>query len=68
MLQTPVIVLVSLPYLAMLFGVAYFADRRADQGRSIIDSPTVYALSLAFYCTAWTYFGSVGRAGRQGRQ
>ena len=36
------------------------------QGRSVIDNPTIYALSLAVYCTAWTYFGSVGRAATGG--
>ena len=39
---------------------------RADQGRSLIGSPYVYTLSLAVYCTAWTFYGSVGLAARQG--
>jgi Na+/proline symporter/nitrogen-specific signal transduction histidine kinase len=62
MLDGPVIVGASFLYLALLFAVAYYGDRRADQGRSLIARPTVYALSLAVYCTAWTYYGSVGRA------
>jgi len=66
MLAEPVIVGASFLYLAMLFAVAYYGDRRADQGRSLIDHPTVYALSLAVYCTAWTYYGSVGRAATSG--
>jgi Na+/proline symporter/nitrogen-specific signal transduction histidine kinase len=66
MLTVPAVVAVSAAYLALLFGVAYFADRRADQGRSVIASSTVYALSLAVYCTAWTYYGSVGRAASSG--
>ena len=48
-------------YLAVLFAVARFGDARADAGKSII-SANVYALSLAVYCTSWTFFGSVGRA------
>ena len=48
-------------YLGLLFAVARFGDARADAGRSII-SANVYALSLAVYCTSWTYYGSVGRA------
>ncbi|MCX8146136.1 MAG: ATP-binding protein [Azovibrio sp.] len=52
-------------YLAVLFAIARFGDRRADQGRSII-SANVYALSLAVYCTSWTFFGSVGRAASGG--
>mgnify|MGYP000181594178 CR=1 FL=1 len=46
--------------------IAYWADWRADKGRSVIASPTVYALSLAVYCTAWTFFGSVGRSATAG--
>ncbi|HZF73713.1 MAG TPA: sensor histidine kinase, partial [Gemmatimonadaceae bacterium] len=44
----------------------YYADKRADEGRSIIDNPTIYALSLAVYATAWTFYGSVGRAASDG--
>ena len=53
-------------YLALLFVVAAWGDRRAEQGRSLIGSPTVYALSIAVYCTAWTFYGSVGRAAAYG--
>ncbi len=66
MLSCPLIVGTSLLYLGLLFAVAYWADRRADAGRSVIDHPTVYALSLAVYCTAWTFYGSVGRAAATG--
>lgn len=66
MLSGALIVSVSFAYLLLLFAVAYFGDRRADQGRSIIANPWTYALSLAVYCTAWTYFGSVGRAASGG--
>ena len=64
MLQGGVIVLVSLVYVSILFTIAYVADKRADAGRSMINNPYVYALSLAVYCTAWTFYGSVGRAAR----
>lgn len=53
-------------YLLLLYGVAWWGDRRADQGRPAIDNAWVYALSMAVYCTAWTYFGSIGRAATQG--
>jgi Na+/proline symporter/signal transduction histidine kinase len=62
MLTGVTIVTVSVLYLSVLFAIAYFGDRRADQGRSIIASPYIYALSIAVYCTAWTFYGSVGRA------
>ena len=55
------VALLSAAYLALLFAVARFGDARADSGRSIITA-NVYALSLAVYCTSWTFFGSVGRA------
>lgn len=66
MLPGWLIVGASFAYLLLLFAVAYFGDRRADAGRSIIDNPWVFSLSLAVYCTAWTYFGSVGRAASGG--
>jgi Na+/proline symporter/nitrogen-specific signal transduction histidine kinase len=66
MLSAPLVIGVSFAYLLMLFGVAHWADVRATQGRSVIASPWIYALSLAVYCTAWTYFGSVGRAATSG--
>ncbi|OHC64297.1 MAG: histidine kinase [Rhodocyclales bacterium GWA2_65_20] len=66
MLQAWVVVLVSFAYLGILFAIAYYADRRADAGRSLIAHPSVYALSLAVYCTTWTFYGSVGRAAATG--
>jgi len=66
MLQEWFILLVSLGYLGILFAIAYYADRRADAGRSIISNPYIYTLSIAVYCTAWTFYGSVGRAASTG--
>jgi len=66
MLTPAVVIGASFAYLLLLFAVAYVGDRRAAQGRSMIDSAWTYALSLAVYCTAWTYFGSVGRAASGG--
>lgn len=53
-------------YLLVLFAIAAYADRRAAEGRSVISNGWIYALSLAVYCSAWTYFGSVGRAAASG--
>jgi PAS domain S-box-containing protein len=61
-----VIVTVSFAYLGMLFAIAYYGDKRADAARSIIARPMIYTLSLAVYCTAWTFYGSVGRAASTG--
>src|ERR1041385_3808858 len=53
-------------YLFLLFEIAYWGDKRADSGRSVVASPYIYALSIAVYCTAWTFYGSVGRAASSG--
>jgi Na+/proline symporter len=66
MLQGWVIVVTSFAYLGLLFAIAYYADKRADAGRSVIASPYIYSLSLAVYATAWTFYGSVGRAAGDG--
>lgn len=56
----------ALLYLSGLFAVADWAERRGRSGRSTVNSPYLYALSMAVYCTAWTYYGSVGRAAKEG--
>src|SRR5712691_1909370 len=66
MLSAPVIVIASFAYVGLLFAIAYYGDKRADAGRSIIANPYIYALSLAVYCTSWTFYGSVGRAATSG--
>jgi Na+/proline symporter/nitrogen-specific signal transduction histidine kinase len=62
----PVVIVAAFGYLALLFAIAHVGDRRARQGRSVIGSPWIYTLSMGVYCTAWTYFGSVGRAASSG--
>jgi Na+/proline symporter/nitrogen-specific signal transduction histidine kinase len=66
MLTGGIIVLSSFAYVGLLFAIAYYGDKRADEGRSIIANPYIYALSLAVYCTSWTFYGSVGRAATSG--
>jgi Na+/proline symporter/nitrogen-specific signal transduction histidine kinase len=61
-----VVLAASFAYLLLLFAVAHWADRRARAGRSVIANAWVYTLSMGVYCTAWTYFGSVGRAASSG--
>jgi Na+/proline symporter/nitrogen-specific signal transduction histidine kinase len=53
-------------YLLLLFILAYFAELREKKGRSIVANPYVYSLSLAVYCTTWTFYGSVGKAATSG--
>src|ERR1700694_3949237 len=66
MLHGTVIILISFAYLGLLFAIAYVADQRADAGRPILARGYIYSLSLAVYATAWTFYGSVGRAASDG--
>ena len=56
----------AIGYVSFLFLIAWWGDRG---GRRFISGGTraaVYALSLAVYCTSWTYYGSVGLASSHG--
>jgi len=66
MITGALIVVISFAYVGLLFAIAYYGDKRADAGRSIIANPWIYTLSLAVYCTSWTFYGSVGRAATTG--
>ncbi len=67
MLSTDLILTVSLGYVALLFALAFFVDRRVRQGRlPWMRSPVVYTLSISIYCTSWTFYGAVGSAARNG--
>ncbi|MGB0498173.1 MAG: sodium:solute symporter family transporter [Rubricella sp.] len=58
---------VCIGYVAFLFAVAFWAERRARRGDfGWLRSPLVYTLSISVYCTAWTYYGAVGSAARDG--
>ena len=59
------IITVAIGYLLMLFGVAYFVEHRA-RGARLAGSSAVYTLSLAVYCSSWTFNGGVGRAAQTG--
>ena len=60
------VLLCSLAYIAVLFLIAWWVDWRAGRGQSLVRNPYIYSLSLAVYCTAWTFYGSVGRASTTG--
>ena len=66
MLTGAIIVVASFAYVGLLFAIAAYGDKRADAGRSLIANPYIYALSLAVFCTSWTFYGSVGRAATSG--
>ena len=67
MLTFNFLVAASAAYVALLFAVAFWAERRARAGRlGWLRSPLVYTLSISVYCTAWTFYGAVGSAARNG--
>ena len=51
-------------YLFLLFSLASWGDKNSPTARAITSHPAIYSLALAIYCTAWTFFGMVGQAGR----
>ncbi|MEZ5665952.1 MAG: sensor histidine kinase [Alphaproteobacteria bacterium] len=67
MLDTGLVLFTALSYVALLFVLAFLSDRRAKAGqRGLLGSPAVYTLSIAVYCTSWTFYGAVGSAARNG--
>ena len=66
MLQGWVVIAVALGYIGLLFLVASYGDRIRRFGGEGRTRLLIYPLSLAIYCTSWTFFGSVGSASRTG--
>jgi Na+/proline symporter/signal transduction histidine kinase len=66
MMRNWAVLALSLGYVAFLFAVAYYGDRVARRRGRPVAKPIVYSLSLAVYCTSWTFYGSVGLAARTG--
>ena len=58
--------IISILYTALIFLIAWYAHRRKETGRSIVGNPYIYSLSIAVYCTSWTFYGSVGKAATTG--
>ncbi len=64
MLNSGVVILAGLAWLGMMFAVAVYGERRP---KALARRwPDIYALSLAVYCTSWTFFGTVTQAARYG--
>ncbi|MEM6685290.1 MAG: ATP-binding protein [Bacteroidota bacterium] len=51
-------------YLAVLFYVAFLVEKKRQS--KWVNNPYVYTFSLAVYCSAWTYYGSIGIAANSG--
>ena len=66
MMTEPTVLALSLAYLGLLFAIAWVGDRYARDWSASSVAPAVYGLSLAIYCTSWTFYGAVGRAATSG--
>jgi signal transduction histidine kinase/Na+/proline symporter len=66
MLSPSVIISVCCLYMALLFLIALRVERKAASGINVGNNPLIYALSLTVYNTAWTFYGSVGKAASSG--
>ena len=58
------LVIIIVVYLAVLFYIAFIAEKKRQS--KWVNNPYVYTLSLAVYCSAWTYYGSIGIAANSG--
>ena len=56
----------AIGYLLVLFGVAFYGERRSVYPGHARLRPWIYSLALGVYCTTWTFFGAVGTAVRDG--
>lgn len=63
-LSSGLIAAVALAYMAIMFAIAFYGDRRSTPLPPRVRA-WVYSLSLAVYCTSWTFFGAVGQAAEQ---
>jgi Na+/proline symporter/signal transduction histidine kinase/CheY-like chemotaxis protein len=66
MIEGWTIIALALGYVSGLFALAWYADRNFRSRKGSGGRPLVYALSLAVYCTSWTFFGSVGLSASTG--
>ena len=66
MVTTWLVIGVSFAYLGLLFAIAFYGDKRAEMGSSLAANPYIYTLSIAVFCTSWTFYGSVGLAAESG--
>ena len=62
-LSSGLIAAVALLYMAILFAIAFYGERRTALSPRV--RAWVFSLSLAVYCTSWTFFGAVGQAAGQ---
>ena len=66
MFSPPVMIAVCCLYMAFLFVVALRVERKAAAGTNVGNNAVIYALSLSVFHTAWSFYGSVGKAASTG--
>lgn len=59
------IIAIIVGYLAFLCRMACWLEA-VEQRRKWIVHPYIYSLSLAVYCTTWTFYGNIGKAATSG--
>ncbi len=65
-MPSSVVITASFLYLGLLFAIAHYVDTRSSLKNVLSRNPYIYTLSIAVFCTSWTYYGSVGRAATSG--
>ena len=60
------LLLFSLGYVMVLFAIAYWGDNADQRNFSGASRTIIYGLTLAVYCTSWTFYGAVGSAADNG--
>lgn len=66
MVKPWILIFFSFVYIGILFVIAYYGDKHAIQKSLAPYKPVIYSLSLAVYCTSWTYYGAIGSASTSG--
>ena len=65
-LPTELIAFIAIAYISILFFIAYRGDQKSENGYIARNRVLIYSLSLAVYCSSWTFFGAVGSAASTG--
>lgn len=65
-MSQPTIVVVAIAYLLLLFAIAWAVEHSSGRISRLTGSSIVYTLSLAVYCSSWTFNGGVGKASQTG--
>ena len=66
MMSPYTLVAIIICYVAVLYLIATWGSSESKLAKKVSSSAFVYILSIAVYCTSWTFYGSVGLASRAG--